>query len=364
MERRRAWLLYWMLTALSLGWVLSFGANAAAFTVLRWTLTMKAWLVFGPYAIGAALSNVLFGVNRAMLTVLGAPLGLLLLALLPINRITYVHVVPTFTPKQCAWILNQTLKHVEENGWQPFRQTIYPRAEISSHLMPRVHEVVYNKVYAQQLKGFIDEQYQGPSRPTGLFIVEYRPETQPGLPTHIDMGEVSWITLLNRPEDFDGGGTHFPRFNRTVRLEQGQSLVFPAKLLHEGLNVTRGVRYVLAGFATGYYTWSFSLLYLWGAYSSELHVVDGPVPAEAHTDTFAQQVQLGTFATLLIALLVWMEYNLDIKPALPPAPERSSEAKAATGDSGAPAAPPASAVGKPSAQSAKAPAKRASKKDS
>ena len=54
---------------------------------------------------------------------------------------------------------------------------------------------------------------------------------------------VSFLVYLN--EDFEGGETVFPTLGRTVVPRTGMALLFQHRVLHEGAEVTRGVKYVL-----------------------------------------------------------------------------------------------------------------------
>jgi predicted 2-oxoglutarate/Fe(II)-dependent dioxygenase YbiX len=49
-------------------------------------------------------------------------------------------------------------------------------------------------------------------------------------------------------DDYEGGETRFPGLKRVVRPETGMVLIFPHRLRHEGLMVTRGTKYALHTF--------------------------------------------------------------------------------------------------------------------
>eukprot|EP00667_Euglena_gracilis_P023279 EG_transcript_26238 len=245
MPRRGVLMNYAYLTSILWGWWASHGVDKPALFCFRFLLQMKPYLIFAPYIVGALISMKINNVNRAMLTLMGLPLSLLLLSLLPLNYWTTVHVFPVLTKEECEWILSETRAHVEERGWHPLRQRFYPAAETSTHHMPEVHELLYEKMYQKSFASLIEQQYQGPNRatpgqwgllwtappprsrggtrevgglrrglPAGIFVVEYRTDTQPGVPPHVDMGELSWIIQLNDPATFTGGGTHFVGHNK------------------------------------------------------------------------------------------------------------------------------------------------------
>ena len=47
------------------------------------------------------------------------------------------------------------------------------------------------------------------------------------LSSHKDNADISFIMLLNSPEDFEGGGTYFNVLNETLFLNQGKYLSRP-----------------------------------------------------------------------------------------------------------------------------------------
>ena len=64
-----------------------------------------------------------------------------------------------------------------------------------------------------------------------------------------DNSDISFILLLSDPKkDFEGGGTYFYDLNENLYLEQGDALVFSGQLVHEAAHITKGLRYVIAGF--------------------------------------------------------------------------------------------------------------------
>lgn len=57
------------------------------------------------------------------------------------------------------------------------------------------------------------------------------------------------MIALNDPAEFTGGGTHFMDSDTTVRPNGvGDVALFCGKNVHEGVGVTNGIRYIMAGF--------------------------------------------------------------------------------------------------------------------
>jgi procollagen-lysine,2-oxoglutarate 5-dioxygenase len=84
------------------------------------------------------------------------------------------------------------------------------------------------------------------------FVVRYNPSEQPSLRPHHDASTYTINIALNTPKvDYEGGGCHFVRYNCTLtNLRLGWSLIHPGRLthFHEGLQVTKGTRYIMVSF--------------------------------------------------------------------------------------------------------------------
>lgn len=48
--------------------------------------------------------------------------------------------------------------------------------------------------------------------------------------------------------DYSGGGTYFEELDTVITLDGGEILTFDAKLVHQGLPITRGCRFLMVGF--------------------------------------------------------------------------------------------------------------------
>lgn len=85
-----------------------------------------------------------------------------------------------------------------------------------------------------------------------MFIVRYDGDRgQRLLKKHTDSGHISFNILLN--DEFEGGGTRFHnRRDRnaaiTIQPRKGQVILNGAIIEHEGLETTKGTRYILVGF--------------------------------------------------------------------------------------------------------------------
>ncbi|XP_054159305.1 procollagen-lysine,2-oxoglutarate 5-dioxygenase-like [Oppia nitens] len=84
------------------------------------------------------------------------------------------------------------------------------------------------------------------------FVVRYHPNEQPLLRPHHDSSTYTVNIALNSPGiDYEGGGCRFVRYNCSVtEPRMGWSFLHPGRLTHyhEGLRVTKGIRYILVSF--------------------------------------------------------------------------------------------------------------------
>jgi hypothetical protein len=66
---------------------------------------------------------------------------------------------------------------------------------------------------------------------------------------HHDRCDVTANLALSKSTDYGGGGTILADTGSVVRLEQGEFLLHPGSLVHGGMDITYGTRYLLVTFA-------------------------------------------------------------------------------------------------------------------
>ena len=150
------------------------------------------------------------------------------------------------------YIMNETMKYVAENGWRTDRHNKYTATtDIDTILVDGL-----NTSIIQMTEGFypmFSEYYDIPTellRIFETFVVKYefKEGVQNTLEPHQDGCEYSFVLALNDPNEYEGGGTRFDYNNKVVKLNKGDLVIFPGKLMHEGVAVTKGTRLILAGF--------------------------------------------------------------------------------------------------------------------
>ena len=116
-------------------------------------------------------------------------------------------------------------------------------------------DATWKRVLRTLVKPLVEKEYLGytlKGDETLDFIVRYKPEHQASLRPHFDASTFSVTVTLNRMGvDFEGGGTHYTRQNCTVLDASPGDAVFHPGILthqHEGLETTRGTRYIVVSF--------------------------------------------------------------------------------------------------------------------
>jgi len=69
-----------------------------------------------------------------------------------------------------------------------------------------------------------------------------------GVELHHDKCDFTANLILSRSDTYEGGGTYFPDADAVVRLEFGEFLIHPGGLVHGGVNITQGTRYLMVLF--------------------------------------------------------------------------------------------------------------------
>lgn len=153
---------------------------------------------------------------------------------------------PVFTKQECGLLIYEAEKYAAKHGWTRKRHENYPTTDLPlshfklgySMVMSRIYALVIPRIAAvfQFEKEAIDVE--------DLFLIRYTEGKQNGLVEHKDGSLFSFVIPLN--DDFEGGGT---RLNGRVHSSPiGEALIFCGQQDHSGVPISRGTRYVLAGF--------------------------------------------------------------------------------------------------------------------
>jgi predicted 2-oxoglutarate/Fe(II)-dependent dioxygenase YbiX len=66
---------------------------------------------------------------------------------------------------------------------------------------------------------------------------------------HHDRCDVTANLALSKSTDYEGGGTLLADAGTVIRLEQGEFLLHPGSLVHGGMDISSGTRFLLVTFA-------------------------------------------------------------------------------------------------------------------
>jgi len=163
---------------------------------------------------------------------------------------TRMATIPVFTKHECGMMIYEAEKHAEIKGWTQKRHDNYPTTDIPVSELNAAFPVVMSKVY-ELIIPEVATLFEFDKRAVDvhdLFLIRYSAHKQSHLVKHRDGSLFSFIVPLN--DDFDGGGTHLN--GETHKPSVGEALVFCGQQKHSGVAVTRGTRYVLAGFLYEY----------------------------------------------------------------------------------------------------------------
>eukprot|EP01084_Bolivina_argentea_P102947 184417_1 len=174
--------------------------------------------------------------------------------LLKDDRLNKVHIIEQAVSAQhCNYIIEEALNYVDINGWETERHN------------PGTETTDINTIVSDKLNNFIVNITQSfypkfvefYGIPMGFltifetFVVKYefKEGAQSDLKGHMDASQYSYVLALNDPNEYEGGGTRFIEKDETIyKVNKGDVVIFPGKLFHEGVKITKGKRFILAGF--------------------------------------------------------------------------------------------------------------------
>lgn len=151
---------------------------------------------------------------------------------------------------KCDEILAEGITYAQKNKWTTKRHDNYPTTDNEvtkkwksyDYLQEKVNQIIFPK---------ISEMYDVDTKLLHikeLFLIKYEDTKQNKLDAHVDGNEFSFVLALNSPDEYEGGGTYFVNQQKRIQLNKGDCLVFCGQNKHQGMPVTKGKRFVLAGF--------------------------------------------------------------------------------------------------------------------
>ncbi|KAA1242920.1 hypothetical protein [Aquimarina sp. RZ0] len=154
---------------------------------------------------------------------------------------------PLFTKQFC----DEIIQLAEQNTWLTDRHGSYPTTdqELSTLKMNSIYQKVLEEFVYPIWKKFWDLNDQYLYLDSENFIVKYDIHNQGSLNLHHDGSLITMNLRLN--DDFEGGGTFIPKFNKVINpSEIGSIIAHPGRITHKhgGRPVKSGTRYILITF--------------------------------------------------------------------------------------------------------------------
>ena len=166
------------------------------------------------------------------------------------NRFYQRFTTKIFSNEICNWIINETEEYVNKNGWDTDTFKNYPTYDLKLSKITKIEDYFLNYELSKIMK-YIEKSYCLPDETkfniTDLNIIKYSDELQTYLENHIDSGFITFNIALNNITDYEGGGTYFDD-GLIINIDKGEMLVHCGQVIHRGLTITKGVRYILVGF--------------------------------------------------------------------------------------------------------------------
>jgi hypothetical protein len=201
---------------------------------------------------------------------------MLLLCYLPENSSVHVYQRQLLSRAEADDVVRLVKEHTDVYGWTTARHRAYRTDDIAVHQIRALQPL--EALLRERMHPFLEEKYGrgGQVQVVDLFVVKYAPEARSGLDLHQDGGQVSFNCLLSHEDAFEGGGTFIPSASKdTFFMGQGQALVHPGSMQHQGVPITKGVRYVLVGQTVMHGSWEWqlkTLTHMWGMWASTVRV--------------------------------------------------------------------------------------------
>jgi len=168
----------------------------------------------------------------------------------------YISKTDVLSREECHTVIHEVESHAHISGWGKTRHIAHPTTDLCLDDIPALQWLSI-KIETDLLPEF-EEMFDlagGSLSIADIFIAKYEYDEnkngQRGLGEHEDGSPWSFVLPLNPCTDFDGGGTKFVHLAPEIQLyrpTQGKAVLFSGKNRHCGVPITRGVRYILAGF--------------------------------------------------------------------------------------------------------------------
>ena len=170
------------------------------------------------------------------------------------NPLFRMYQFPLLSGEECDIIVDEAEKDIQNClhcQYAPFRAVPINRLKKGKEI---IHRLLESRIYSQIEKLYNVKNPHSFSLHEASSIVCYnavlhqRRDGDKKIVTHRDPSLFSCNILLNNPDQFEGGGTHFMTLDKTIENKKGHTILHCGKLRHKGNIITKGKRYVLVAF--------------------------------------------------------------------------------------------------------------------
>lgn len=147
---------------------------------------------------------------------------------------------------ECQHILEVCERQTE---WTTDRHSAFATTDIpirSDPQLAHLEQVVKDRLFPELAEYYEFKESDIEFR--DIFLVKYNVNAQKGLKIHTDGCLFSLTLLVSNPNDFEGGGTYYQSIDQVLHLGQGDVAYHDARVMHSGIDITKGSRYILVAF--------------------------------------------------------------------------------------------------------------------
>jgi len=158
---------------------------------------------------------------------------------------------PLFSQEFCNKLVSK-LKQFD--NWTVNRHRLYPTNDILLKNYDKRFYDIYDCILKNILLPALNDLYNFTLDANHLvhetFVIRYKPELQGHLDMHHDHSSFTFCTTFSADNEYEGGGTYFPKHQYFLKAGQGECVIHPGMLTHEhGVRpITSGERYAMVSF--------------------------------------------------------------------------------------------------------------------
>lgn len=161
-----------------------------------------------------------------------------------------LYTFPLFSKKFCTELISK-LRNFD--NWTVNRHKTYPTNDVLIQDFDKNFAIIYDNIVRNILQPALNKLYDceiGQNFVHETFIIRYKPELQGHLDLHHDSSTFTFCVTFSAEDDYEGGGTYFPKHKLLLKAGQGVVAIHPGMMTHQhGVRpIIRGERYAMVSF--------------------------------------------------------------------------------------------------------------------